>query len=123
MGVNVVYAPVLDLATEPENVSLGIRSFGADPALVGRLGAAFVRGVQGAGVAASIKHFPGLGEVVADSHHGPGVVLPRARISRPAHSCRSGPRSRPGPGSRCRPTSRCPRCPAIRHCLRRCRRP
>ena len=75
MGVNVVYAPVLDLATEPDNVSLGIRSFGDDPATVGRLGAAFVRGVEAAGVAASMKHFPGLGEVVADSHHGPGVVL------------------------------------------------
>jgi beta-N-acetylhexosaminidase len=75
MGVNVVYAPVLDLATERENVSLGIRSFGSDPATVARLGAAFVRGMQAAGVAASMKHFPGLGEVVADSHHGPGVVL------------------------------------------------
>ena len=75
MGVNVVYAPVLDLATEPDNVSLGIRSFGDGPATVGRLGAAFVRGMQAAGVAASMKHFPGLGEVVADSHHGPGVVL------------------------------------------------
>jgi beta-N-acetylhexosaminidase len=74
MGVNVVYAPVLDLASEPGNVSLGIRSFGDDPVAVGRLGAAMVRGLQGAGVAATIKHFPGLGEVRQDPHHGLGVV-------------------------------------------------
>ena len=74
MGVNVVYAPVLDLANEPGNANIGIRSFGDDPAAVGRLGAAMVRGLQGAGVAATIKHFPGLGSVVRDSHHGLGVV-------------------------------------------------
>ncbi|HEV7604324.1 MAG TPA: glycoside hydrolase family 3 N-terminal domain-containing protein, partial [Candidatus Limnocylindrales bacterium] len=44
MGVNVVYAPVLDLATEPNNTALGIRSFGDDPTEVARLGAAMVRG-------------------------------------------------------------------------------
>jgi beta-N-acetylhexosaminidase len=74
MGVNVVYAPVLDLATEPSNVGLGIRSFGDEPAAIGRLGAAMVRGLQAVGVAATMKHFPGLGEVVTDSHHGLGVV-------------------------------------------------
>ena len=75
MGVNVVYAPVLDVAVEPGNVGLGIRSFGDDPAAVGRLGAAVVRGLQGSGVAATGKHFPGLGEVRQDPHHGLGVVL------------------------------------------------
>jgi beta-N-acetylhexosaminidase len=75
MGVNVVYAPVLDLATEPGNTALGIRSFGDDPAAVGRLGAAMIRGLQAAGAAATIKHFPGLGEVAQDTHHGLGVVL------------------------------------------------
>ena len=70
MGVNVVYAPVLDLATNPANPALGIRSFGDDPALVARHGAAMVRGLQAAGVAATVKHFPGSGEATADPHHG-----------------------------------------------------
>jgi beta-N-acetylhexosaminidase len=74
MGINVVYAPVLDLATEPANAALGIRAFGADPALVGRHGAAMVRGLQSAGVAATVKHFPGLGAAADDTHHGLGVV-------------------------------------------------
>ena len=74
MGVNVVYAPVLDLATEPANANLGIRSFGDDAAAVARHGAAMVRGLQSAAVAATFKHFPGLGEVAQDTHHGLGVV-------------------------------------------------
>jgi beta-N-acetylhexosaminidase len=75
MGINVVYAPVLDLASEPANTALGVRSLGDDPVEVGRLGAALVRGLQGAGVAATAKHFPGLGEVGQDTHHGLGVVV------------------------------------------------
>ncbi len=74
MGVNVVYAPVLDLASEPANTALGVRSFGDDPAAVARLGAAVIHGLQRAGVAATIKHFPGLGEVREDTHFGLGVV-------------------------------------------------
>ncbi len=74
MGVNVVYAPVMDVATNPVNPALGIRSFGDDAAEVGRLGAAMVRGLQRAGVASGIKHFPGLGEAAVDTHHGVAVV-------------------------------------------------
>ena len=74
MGVNVIYAPVMDVATNPTNPALGIRSFGDDPAEVGRLGAAMVRGLQRAGVAAGIKHFPGLGDAAADTHYGVAVV-------------------------------------------------
>ena len=70
MGVNVVYAPVLDVASNPLNPALGIRAFGDDPALVARHGAAMVRGLQSAGVAAVMKHFPGAGEAAADPHHG-----------------------------------------------------
>jgi len=70
MGVNVVYAPVLDVASNPSNPALGIRAFGDDPELVARHGRAIVRGLQSAGVAASIKHFPGAGEAAADPHHG-----------------------------------------------------
>lgn len=74
MGVNVVYAPVLDLASEPDNRAIGLRSFGEDPAFVARHGAAMIRGLQSAGVAAAMKHFPGHGEVTQDSHHGLGVI-------------------------------------------------
>ncbi|MGH2428529.1 MAG: glycoside hydrolase family 3 protein [Candidatus Limnocylindria bacterium] len=68
-GVNVNYAPVADLATNPANPSLGVRSFGDDPAAVAGLVAAFVRGLEGAGVAATLKHFPGKGHAGVDTHH------------------------------------------------------
>ena len=74
MGVNVIYAPVLDIASNPANPALGIRAFGDDPALVARHGAAMVRGLQSAGVAAAIKHFPGAGEAADDPHHGIATV-------------------------------------------------
>lgn len=74
MGVNLVYAPVCDLATNPRNPVVGNRSFGDDPAAVGRLAAATVRGLQSAGVAATIKHLPGHGEPGGDSHLGLPVV-------------------------------------------------
>jgi beta-N-acetylhexosaminidase len=74
MGVNVVYAPVLDIASNPSNPALGIRAFGDDPALVGRHGAAMVHGLQSTGVAASVKHFPGAGEAADDPHHGVATV-------------------------------------------------
>ena len=73
-GVNVDYAPVLDVAGSPGNPALGIRSFGDDPAEVGRLGAAWLRGLQSAGVAATAKHFPGLGALEVDTHHALAVV-------------------------------------------------
>ena len=74
MGVNVNYAPVCDLATNPRNPAVGIRSFGDDPAAVGELVAATVRGLQSAGVAAGLKHFPGIGDVADDTHHQLAVL-------------------------------------------------
>ena len=74
MGVNVVYGPCLDLASNPANPALGIRSFGDDPGLVARHGQAMVRGLQSAGVAATVKHAPGMGAIAADTHHGLAVV-------------------------------------------------
>ena len=74
MGVNVCYAPVLDLATDPAHPALGIRSFGSDPAAVSRLGAATIRGLAASGVAATAKHFPGSGGLVTDSHHRLGLI-------------------------------------------------
>ena len=74
LGVNVDYAPVCDLATNPAHPVLGIRSFGDDSAAVGRFAAATVRGLQAEGVAATAKHFPGNGEATADTHHGLAAV-------------------------------------------------
>src|SRR5579862_954240 len=74
VGVNVDYAPVLDVVASRDNPTIGIRAFGDDPIAVGQLGSAWIRGVQSAGVAATGKHFPGLGGVTADTHHALGVV-------------------------------------------------
>ena len=68
LGINVAYAPACDLAVNPRNAAVGIRSFGDDPSAVGPLVAATVRGLQSAGVAAALKHFPGLGDVAVDTH-------------------------------------------------------
>ncbi|WP_018351158.1 glycoside hydrolase family 3 protein [Longispora albida] len=68
VGINVNYAPTVDVNTADENPVIGTRSFGADPALVARHTAAAVAGLQSAGVAGCAKHFPGHGATVADSH-------------------------------------------------------
>ena len=68
VGVNFDLAPVADVIVDPANPIVGVRSFGSDPALVARHVAAFVEGVQSVGVAACVKHFPGHGESLADSH-------------------------------------------------------
>lgn len=68
VGVNIDYGPVLDVAVNPANPALGIRSFGDDPAAVGRLAAAWLRGLQGTGVAGTGKHFPGAGAAAVDTH-------------------------------------------------------
>ena len=69
VGVNVAYAPVADLATNPGNPATGARAFGDDPDHVARHVGAIVRGIQSQGVAATMKHFPGKGDSGVDSHH------------------------------------------------------
>jgi beta-N-acetylhexosaminidase len=69
LGFHWDFAPVVDVDTNPDNPVIGERSFATDAQTVGRLGAAFVRGLQGSGVAASAKHFPGHGDTDTDSHH------------------------------------------------------
>jgi beta-N-acetylhexosaminidase len=73
-GANVNYAPVCDLASNPANPGLGVRAFGDDPDRVTGLVAAFVRGLGESGVAAALKHFPGIGDIAADTHHGSAVI-------------------------------------------------
>jgi beta-N-acetylhexosaminidase len=68
VGVNLDFAPVADVGSNPDNPVIGVRSFGPDPELVSRHVVAFVRGLQGAGVAACAKHFPGHGATAEDSH-------------------------------------------------------
>lgn len=67
LGVNMDLAPVLDVLVDP-NSPIGDRSYGADPALVTRLGTAAIRGYQAGGIAATAKHFLGLGSVSIDLH-------------------------------------------------------
>jgi beta-N-acetylhexosaminidase len=74
LGVNVNYAPCCDLATNPQHPALGLRSFGDDPEAVSDLVAATVRGYQAEGVAATLKHFPGAGEIAVDTHHALATV-------------------------------------------------
>ncbi|MFJ4224224.1 glycoside hydrolase family 3 protein [Microbacterium sp. NPDC089695] len=69
IGGNVVLGPVADVNTDPRNPVIGVRSFGADEALVSRHAVAEVEGIQGGGVAACVKHFPGHGDTHLDSHH------------------------------------------------------
>jgi beta-N-acetylhexosaminidase len=56
------------VANNPANPVIGVRSFGADPDLVARLGVAALDGYAAAGVAATLKHFPGHGDTATDSH-------------------------------------------------------
>lgn len=68
LGVNVDFAPVLDLDTNKNSPIIGDRSFGADPALVSDLGMAAIRGLRSRGVLSCAKHFPGHGDTSLDSH-------------------------------------------------------
>lgn len=78
LGINMNLAPVVDVNTEPRNPIIGDRSFGKDPELVGKLGAAIIRGMQKNGLLACAKHFPGHGPTKSDSH----LCLPRVNLSR-----------------------------------------
>ena len=81
LGVHVNFAPVVDVNNNPRNPVINTRSFGEDPALVGRLASAYIKGLQSAGVAATLKHFPGHGDTDVDSHIGlPVITHPRSRL-------------------------------------------
>lgn len=73
VNVDLDFAPVLDVDTNPKNPVIADRSFGPTPELVSRMGVALLQGLQDAGVAACGKHFPGHGDTSQDSH----VDLPR----------------------------------------------
>ena len=113
MGVNVVYAPVLDVATEPgQRRRIGIRSFGDDPAAVGRLGAAIVRGLQRGRRGRRGQALPGSRRRRPRTRITALGGRPRRRASgsRPCElrAVPGGDRGR-GPAGDVRPTSPCPR--------------
>lgn len=77
VGVNLDWAPSADVNSNPDNPVIGARSFGAEPALVARHTAAYIEGLQDAGVSACAKHFPGHGDTNVDSHHAmPRIDVP-----------------------------------------------
>jgi beta-N-acetylhexosaminidase len=77
LGINMNFAPTVDLYTNPDSTLIGPRSFGSDPVKAGILGAAFAKGLKETGVIATAKHYPGHGDTDLDSHG----VLPRIDAS------------------------------------------
>ncbi len=78
VGINMNLAPVADLETNLDNPIIRLRSFGSRPDIVGEAIAGTVRGIQDAGVLATLKHFPGHGDTDQDSH----VILPALNHTR-----------------------------------------
>ncbi|MDD4565040.1 MAG: beta-N-acetylhexosaminidase [Eubacteriales bacterium] len=67
-GMNVNFAPVLDIFSNPENTVIGDRAFGAHPELVSKLGIQVMKGIQEQKIISVVKHFPGHGDTLVDSH-------------------------------------------------------
>jgi beta-N-acetylhexosaminidase len=81
LGFTINFAPVVDVNTRLDNPVIGDRAFGSDARTCARFGAAWIRGLQAAGILATAKHFPGHGDTIEDSHLDlPVVNQPRDRI-------------------------------------------
>jgi beta-N-acetylhexosaminidase len=81
LGVTMNFAPVVDVDTNPDNPIIGDRALSRDPEEVARLAAAYLRGLRAAGVLGCLKHYPGHGDTLLDSHLAlPTVDQPRARL-------------------------------------------
>ena len=78
LGVDVNFAPVVDVLTDEYSPNIGIRSYGEDHARVAALAAARIKSMQASGVSACAKHFPGLGPATLDPH----LALPVIKIAR-----------------------------------------
>jgi beta-N-acetylhexosaminidase len=82
LGVQQIYAPVVDVNNNAGNPVINVRSYGEDPAEVARYAAAFTEGAQHGGVIATAKHFPGHGDTAVDSHRGlPEINVDRERLN------------------------------------------
>lgn len=81
VGINMNFAPVVDVNSNPANPVIGVRSFGENPKAVAEHADAFIRGLHEAGVLSTAKHFPGHGDTSQDSHIAlPSVNHPRSRL-------------------------------------------
>lgn len=74
IGVNLLFAPVVDVNNNPDNPIINIRSYGESPELVGAMATAFVREAQAQGLLTTLKHFPGHGNTSIDSHARMGTI-------------------------------------------------
>lgn len=74
LGIDLDYAPVVDVNSNPSNPIIGVRSFGDDIAAVSSMGASMIKGFSSARMGCSAKHFPGHGDVDIDSHLGLPVL-------------------------------------------------
>jgi beta-N-acetylhexosaminidase len=82
LGVQQIFAPVVDVNNNAANPVINVRSYGEDPAEVARFAAAFTEGAQAAGAIATAKHFPGHGDTAVDSHRGlPEINVGRERLN------------------------------------------
>jgi len=70
LGFNLDFAPVADTNTNPQNIVIGDRSYGSDPALVARMVSAQLDGMHDSGIIGTLKHFPGHGDTKDDTHSG-----------------------------------------------------
>jgi beta-N-acetylhexosaminidase len=81
IGIQLDFAPVVDVNNNPANPIINVRSFGEDPARVAALGSAFIRGLREHGMLSTAKHFPGHGDTGTDSHVAlPVITASRARM-------------------------------------------
>jgi beta-N-acetylhexosaminidase len=81
LGVTMNFAPVVDVDTNPQNPIIGDRAFSHDPAQVTEYARAYMKGLRAGGVASCLKHYPGHGDTLLDSHLAlPTVAHDRARL-------------------------------------------
>lgn len=81
IGINLNFAPVLDINSNPDNPVIGDRAFGNNPDIVTSMGAAFIEGTLDQGMIPVAKHFPGHGDTGTDSHRGlPIITHPMERL-------------------------------------------
>lgn len=74
LGINVNFAPSVDINNNPKNPVIGLRSFSSDPEIVSEHGLSYIEGIKEHNVAVAAKHFPGHGDTDVDSHFGLPVV-------------------------------------------------
>lgn len=74
LGINVDFAPSLDVNTNPQNPIIGLRSYSSEPSVVAKLGVQTINGIKSRDIIAVAKHFPGHGDTHTDSHTGLPVV-------------------------------------------------